>query len=271
MLPREHRLSTKQDITSALRRGRRRGSTHLVVHIAPSSRPGPARAAFAVSSAVGNSVVRHRVIRQLRAAILPLLQRLPEGTDVVVRALPPARDASYGDLVADLEHCLRGDLFPDPRVGRESVPPPQPDAGEASETPEAPTGIPTIPRHGLGRVLFILGTPLRWLLIGLVTVYRRVISPVLPPTCRYHPSCSAYALEALQVHGVAKGFALATWRIARCNPFTKGGLDPVPPRGAWHPPIHPDGTPRDPHPPTPAARAVGLPDERMPRHAASTP
>ena len=98
------------------------------------------------------------------------------------------------------------------------------------------------------------------MLIGLVSVYRRVISPVLPPTCRYHPSCSAYALESLQVHGVVKGVGLSVWRIIRCNPFTRGGLDPVPELGAWRPGIQRDGTPRDPDGAARDSRAVGLTD-----------
>ncbi len=68
------------------------------------------------------------------------------------------------------------------------------------------------------------------LLIGAVTGYRRLISPLLPPRCRFEPSCSAYALEALQVHGAARGLWLAVARIARCHPFHPGGYDPVPPR-----------------------------------------
>ncbi len=63
--------------------------------------------------------------------------------------------------------------------------------------------------------------------------YRRLISPLLPPACRFHPSCSAYALEALQTHGPAKGLWLAIRRLLRCHPFTflggGSGIDPVPP------------------------------------------
>ena len=264
MLPHQYRLTSRHEITAAMRRGRRSGSTHLVVHIAPSPRTGPARAAFAVSSTVGNSVVRHRLIRQLRAAVRPLLDRLPEGTDLVVRALPAARDASFADLTADLEHALRHDLLPASDLPASDVPASDPPAyppSEAHTVGEAPSAVKTQPgRHGIGQVLYLLGTPLRWLLIGFVFVYRRVISPVLPPTCRYHPSCSAYALESLQVHGVVRGVGLTAWRIGRCNPFTKGGLDPVPPRGAWRPEIHPDGTPRDPDGAGDPTRAVGLPD-----------
>ncbi|MDO7905193.1 membrane protein insertion efficiency factor YidD [Paenibacillus sp. JX-17] len=63
-----------------------------------------------------------------------------------------------------------------------------------------------------------------------IHVYRKFISPLKPATCRFYPTCSAYALEAIEVHGALKGSILAAKRIARCHPFHSGGLDPVPPR-----------------------------------------
>lgn len=60
--------------------------------------------------------------------------------------------------------------------------------------------------------------------------YRKVISPLKAPSCRFYPSCSQYALEAIDVHGVAKGSWLALRRIGRCHPFHPGGYDPVPPK-----------------------------------------
>jgi putative membrane protein insertion efficiency factor len=65
-------------------------------------------------------------------------------------------------------------------------------------------------------------------LIALVNFYRREISPCRPPCCRYYPTCSAYALEALEKYGALKGGWLALRRFLRCNPFHKGGYDPVP-------------------------------------------
>lgn len=59
--------------------------------------------------------------------------------------------------------------------------------------------------------------------------YRRFVSPVLPPACRFHPSCSKYALEALTTHGLIRGSWLALRRLMRCHPFHPGGFDPVPP------------------------------------------
>jgi uncharacterized protein len=63
----------------------------------------------------------------------------------------------------------------------------------------------------------------------LITAYRRFVSPLLGPHCRFAPSCSAYALEAIRVHGALRGSWLAVRRLARCHPFNPGGFDPVPP------------------------------------------
>jgi putative membrane protein insertion efficiency factor len=65
-------------------------------------------------------------------------------------------------------------------------------------------------------------------MILIVRGYQVSISPLLPSTCRYHPSCSAYAIGALERHGALRGGWLAAKRIVRCNPFVAGGYDPVP-------------------------------------------
>ncbi|MBX3195189.1 MAG: membrane protein insertion efficiency factor YidD [Microbacteriaceae bacterium] len=81
----------------------------------------------------------------------------------------------------------------------------------------------------------MIGTAARfvWLLprnicIAVLRGYRAVISPLYGDVCRYYPSCSAYTLGAIQRHGVVKGIALGAWRIARCHPWAKGGVDDVP-------------------------------------------
>src|SRR4051812_5109511 len=68
---------------------------------------------------------------------------------------------------------------------------------------------------------------LRALALAPVLVYRRLVSPLLPQRCKYHPGCSAYAVEAVRSYGVVRGGVLAGWRMLRCNPWSHGGFDPV--------------------------------------------
>ena len=68
-------------------------------------------------------------------------------------------------------------------------------------------------------------------MIGLVKLYRKFISPLKPPCCRFTPTCSEYALEAFTKRGFFIGLILTVWRVLRCNPFSKGGYDPVPEKG----------------------------------------
>jgi putative membrane protein insertion efficiency factor len=65
------------------------------------------------------------------------------------------------------------------------------------------------------------------LLVLPLRVYRRFVSPAIPARCKYHPSCSAYALEAVRELGLARGVVVAGWRLARCNPWSNGGYDPL--------------------------------------------
>jgi putative membrane protein insertion efficiency factor len=77
-------------------------------------------------------------------------------------------------------------------------------------------------------------SPLAWVLLGLLTAYRRLVSPVLlarsGPRCRFEPSCSSYAEQAVREHGAVRGGALALRRLSRCHPWGPVGDDPVPPR-----------------------------------------
>ena len=70
-------------------------------------------------------------------------------------------------------------------------------------------------------------TAVRSIVVLPVRLYRRFLSPALPKRCKYHPSCSEYAVEAVRSHGVLRGVVLAGWRLLRCNPWSHGGFDPV--------------------------------------------
>ena len=70
-------------------------------------------------------------------------------------------------------------------------------------------------------------TAARSLFVAPVRFYQRVISPALPRRCKYHPTCSEYAVQAVRSYGILRGTVLAAWRVLRCNPWSHGGVDPV--------------------------------------------
>ena len=70
-------------------------------------------------------------------------------------------------------------------------------------------------------------TPLRWLAVLPIRVYQRLVSPLVGERCKYYPSCSEYAAQAIGRFGILRGLVLAGWRLLRCNPWSRGGFDPV--------------------------------------------
>jgi putative membrane protein insertion efficiency factor len=80
----------------------------------------------------------------------------------------------------------------------------------------------------MSRALRALGWPLRAALLAPLWLYRKAVGPALGARCRFHPSCSAYAEEAIRTHGAVRGGGLALWRVLRCSPLSAGGPDPVP-------------------------------------------
>lgn len=86
---------------------------------------------------------------------------------------------------------------------------------------------------------------LKKIFIAPVRFYQRFISPLFPRSCRYHPTCSQYMIDAINYHGAIKGFIMGTGRILRCHPFVKGGVDYVPPKFTLR--KNPDETYRGPY------------------------
>lgn len=68
---------------------------------------------------------------------------------------------------------------------------------------------------------------MRMIFVALIKGYQKIISPLFPPSCRFYPTCSEYAMQSITKYGVFKGGIKSVWRILRCNPFNKGGIDPV--------------------------------------------
>jgi uncharacterized protein len=107
--------------------------------------------------------------------------------------------------------------------------------------------------------------PATRLVIALLGFYRRYVSPLFLPHCRFHPSCSAYAVEALRVHGLLRGTGLSVLRLLKCAPWHPGGLDPVPPRRSRDPDA---GVPEpDRDPPGAGGPPADPPDRTAPRGA----
>ena len=84
----------------------------------------------------------------------------------------------------------------------------------------------------IGRALSGINDAAVWALVALIRLYKRFVSPLLGSPCRFYPSCSTYAVEALRTHGAVRGLALTVWRLLRCGPWSEGGFDPVPPKKA---------------------------------------
>jgi putative membrane protein insertion efficiency factor len=105
---------------------------------------------------------------------------------------------------------------------------------------------------------------LSWPLLGLIRVYQWTLSPLLGPVCRYHPSCSRYGFGSIRDHGPLLGSWLAGRRILRCNPWARGGVDPVAPRGAgWATLVWRARGPEDPE----GIEGIGAPAEQPDRTA----
>jgi putative membrane protein insertion efficiency factor len=83
-------------------------------------------------------------------------------------------------------------------------------------------------------LLWAASSPVRWAAVGLIRAYRMTFAGMFGGQCRFSPSCSHYAEDAIRTHGVLRGVALGAWRILRCNPFGAGGIDLVPAHVAMH-------------------------------------
>ena len=215
--PRPQRLRATADFERVMRRGRRvRGSLLHLVH--RSNGIDESRIGYSVGRRVGNAVVRNRVKRRLRELVAA--RHLIAGRDVVVLAQPAAAHASFDELANDLNAQFRQaeleapaeERASDEATASEAVAPERSAAATSSAATASPLGLPARAT------------------LGLIRGYQRLISPSQPAACRYEPTCSAYAVTAVERYGAARGSWLAARRLLRCRPGAEGGYDPVPVR-----------------------------------------
>jgi len=211
------------------------------------------RAAFVVPKKQGKAHDRNRTKRRLRERFR-LHPRRDEaglrGCDLIFLTTPETHAAKTEQLDAALDEVLR-------RLGkRMNSIPPKPATQEAGKAlPEGEKG-----REGEGenvaeavlerkedfsdvggeekQGIRFKSAPISWLFIAGIRFYQGAISPSLPPSCRFFPSCSTYTLGAIERHGPFWGALLGAWRVCRCTPLCKGGFDPVPDRVPFRFPSH---------------------------------
>ena len=181
----------------------------------------------------GPAVTRNLIKRLVRELFRLNNHRWPVGLDLVFIARPEAGSQSKAGLRADLalaERKIAAWSWPASQGGPASRKQKRPERPRDS-SPETPIQNDDPGAAEPSRDLFSLwlAIPGR-LALGLIFLYQRFISPLLPPACRFWPTCSNYAASAIKIHGFWRGSNLAVRRLLKCHPFHPGGYDPVPPR-----------------------------------------
>ena len=188
---------------------------------------GRSRLGITVTKKVGPAVTRNRLKRKIREFFRLNSANWPSGMDYLFIARHSAGGLTSARLKADLNQAalklskLRSNPPAEKRDGS------GPEAQSVGPAPAATTAQPVNP---LKAVLEFIQSVLADLALGLIFLYQRFISPLFPPACRFRPTCSSYAAQAIKIHGFWRGSFLAAKRLLKCHPLHPGGDDPVPPR-----------------------------------------
>ena len=188
------RLSRSGEFERVYREGRSYSSRHLVIYCFPrTDGDGAPRLGLSVGRKLGGAVERNRIKRQLREAFWARADQLDDGYDFVIVGRP----AAWSWLRAASPH--------------------------SSSPGRVAGGGRLVGRRLRGGAAAV--TALRKLATAPVRIYQRAISPALPARCKYYPTCSEYAIQAVRQYGILRGVVLAAWRLLRCNPWSHGGVD----------------------------------------------
>lgn len=196
-------LKKNKDFQTVYRQGKSYANKYLVLYIMENQIE-KNRIGISVSKKVGNSVVRHHLTRLIRESYRLQEECFQRGYDLVVIARQSAKDVTYKEMESALIHL--GKLH------------------KIYKTVQNTKKLQLNSRKNKRNV-----TQMKKICISMIRFYQKYLSPMkMRYHCIYTPTCSQYGIEAIEKYGVLKGGLLTAWRILRCNPFAKGGYDPVP-------------------------------------------
>ncbi|BCM91365.1 putative membrane protein insertion efficiency factor [Abditibacteriota bacterium] len=229
MLPRRNRLTSSQ-FDRAFNKSQvvRHPLVQVRAHRRDDGNAEDVRAAFVVPKKQGKAHDRNRTKRRLRERFRLHARRNQanlRGCDLIFLTTPTTHAASIEELDAALDEVLR-------RLGKrmnEGEHPPRQESVAVSSQESAKETTPSSSEVEREKApLRFQKAPVSWVFIVLIRFYQNSISPSLPPSCRFFPTCSAYTVTSIERHGAFWGTLLGAWRICRCTPLCKGGFDPVP-------------------------------------------